>query len=58
MDFIYFEESWNVEKDSNMSSKFFGNRLTPNTKQGSSKIKKSKGNGNVKQVIKKAGRGK
>ena len=41
-----------------MSSKFFGNSLTPNTKAEKSKIKGSKGANVVKQVVKKAGRGK
>mgnify|MGYP001098835159 FL=1 len=39
-----------------MSSKFFGNSLTPNTSK--SKVKNSKGKNVVKQVVKKAGRGK
>lgn len=41
-----------------MSSKFFGNKLTPNTQVGKKKMKNTKGKGSVKQVIKKAGRGK
>lgn len=41
-----------------MSSKFFGNKLTPNTQVGKSKMKNTKGRGSVKQVVKKAGRGK
>jgi hypothetical protein len=42
-----------------MSSKFFGNSLTPNTKADkSSKVKTGKGKTPVKQIVKKAGRGK
>ena len=42
-----------------MSSKFFGNKLSPNTKADkNSKIKTGKGKTPVKQIIKKAGRGK
>ena len=41
-----------------MSSKFFGNKLTPNTQKDQTKFKKGKGNNTTKQVIKKAGRGK
>ena len=41
-----------------MSSKFFGNKLTPNTQVGKSKMKNTKSRGSVKQVVKKAGRGK
>jgi len=41
-----------------MSSKFFGNSLTPNTKADKSKVKTNKGRSTVKQVVKKAGRGK
>ena len=41
-----------------MSSKFFGNSLTPNTKAEKSKVKSNKGRSTVKQVVKKAGRGK
>ena len=40
-----------------MSSKFFGNKLTPNTRAEKGKIK-SKGRNTVKQIVKKAGRGK
>lgn len=58
-DFIFFEESWNNNQNTNqMSSKFFGNSLTPNTKAEKSKMKGSKGANVVKQVVKKAGRGK
>ena len=58
-DFIFFEESWNDNQNTNqMSSKFFGNSLTPNTKTDKSKVKNSKGTNVVKQVVKKAGRGK
>lgn len=58
-DFIFFEESWNSNQNINqMSSKFFGNSLTPNTKAEKSKMKSSKGANVVKQVVKKAGRGK
>jgi hypothetical protein len=56
-DFIFFEESWNDNQNINqMSSKFFGNSLTPSTSK--SKVKNSKGKNVVKQVVKKAGRGK
>jgi hypothetical protein len=41
-----------------MSSKFFGNKLTPNTTNKQSKMKTGKGKNTVKQVVKKAGRGK
>ena len=41
-----------------MSSKFFGNKLTPNTQSDKSKIKNTKGKNTVKQIVKKAGRGK
>lgn len=41
-----------------MSSKFFGNKLTPNTKTEKGKVKNNRGKNVVKQVIKKAGRGK
>ena len=42
-----------------MSSKFFGNKLTPNTKADkSSKVKTGKGKSTVKQIVKTAGRGK
>lgn len=41
-----------------MSSKFFGNKLSPNTKGNQSKMKIGKGKNKVKQVVKKAGRGK
>jgi hypothetical protein len=41
-----------------MSSKFFGNSLTPNTKAEKPKMKGSKGANVIKQVVKKAGRGK
>ena len=41
-----------------MSSKFFGNKLTPNTQASKGKIKNTKSRGSVKQVVKKAGRGK
>ena len=41
-----------------MSSKFFGNSLAPNTKADKSKVKNNKGKNVVKQVVKKAGRGK
>jgi hypothetical protein len=41
-----------------MSSKFFGNSLTPNTKADKSKVKTGKGKTPVKQIVKKAGRGK
>jgi len=41
-----------------MSSKFFGNKLSPNTQSDKSKIKNAKGKGSAKQIIKKAGRGK
>lgn len=42
-----------------MSSKFFGNKLTPNTKADkNSKVKAGKGRNTVKQIVKKAGRGK
>jgi hypothetical protein len=42
-----------------MSSKFFGNSLTPNTKADkNSKVKTGKGKTPVKQIVKKAGRGK
>jgi|VirMetMinimDraft_7_1064189.scaffolds.fasta_scaffold89877_2 hypothetical protein len=42
-----------------MSSKFFGNKLTPNTKADkNSKVKTGKGRTTVKQIVKKAGRGK
>ena len=58
-DFIFFEESWNNNQNTNqMSSKFFGNSLTPNTKADKSKVKNSRGKNVVKQVVKKAGRGK
>ena len=60
-DFIYFEESWNEDKSQikqDMSSKFFGNSLVPNTKADKSKVKNNKGKNVVKQVVKKAGRGK
>lgn len=61
MDYIYFEESWNKEvnyKKTDMSSKFFGNSLTPNIKTDKSKVKNNKSKNVVKQVVKKAGRGK
>ena len=58
-DFIFFEESWNNNQNiKQMSSKFFGNSLTPNTKAEKSKVKNSRGKNVVKQVVKKAGRGK
>ena len=41
-----------------MSSKFFGNKLSPNSEVVKSKIKNTKGKGSAKQVIKKSGRGK
>ena len=41
-----------------MSSKFFGNKLTPNTQVGKRKMKNTKSRGSVTQVVKKAGRGK
>ena len=41
-----------------MSSKFFGNSLTPNTKADKNKVKTGKGKTPVKQIVKKAGRGK
>lgn len=41
-----------------MSSKFFGNSLTPNTKVQKLKMKGSKSTSVTKQGIKKAGRGK
>ena len=41
-----------------MSRKFFGNSLTPNTTAEKSKVKNNKGKNVVKQVVKKAGRGK
>ena len=42
-----------------MSSKFFGNKLAPNTKTDkNSKVKTGKGRTTVKQIVKKAGRGK
>jgi len=41
-----------------MSSKFFGNKLTPNTANTQTKLKTGKGKNTVKQVVKKAGRGK
>lgn len=59
MHFIFFEESWNDNQNTNqMSSKFFGNSLTPNTKAEKSKMKGSKRANVTKQVVKKAGRGK
>ena len=59
IDFIFFEESWNNNLNTNqMSSKFFGNSLAPNTKADKSKVKNNKGKNVVKQVVKKAGRGK
>ena len=58
-DFTFFEESWNSNQNINqMSSKFFGNSLTPNTKADKSKIKSSKGASVVKTTVQKAGRGK
>ena len=58
-DFIFFEESWNSNQNINqMSSKFFGNSLTPNTKAEKLKMKGSKSTNVTKQGIKKAGRGK
>ena len=58
-DYIFFEESWNDNQNVNqMSSKFFGNSLTPNTKAEKGKVKNNKGKNVVKQVVKKAGRGK
>jgi len=41
-----------------MSSKFFGNKLSPNTSDKQSKLKTGKGKNTVKQIVKKAGRGK
>lgn len=42
-----------------MSSKFFGNSLTPNTKTDkNSKVKTGQSKTPVKQIVKKAGRGK
>jgi len=41
-----------------MSSKFFGNSLTPNTTPTKGKMKSNKGKTPVKQIVKKAGRGK
>ena len=41
-----------------MSSKFFGNSLASNSKTDKPKVKGNKGTNVVKQMVKKAGRGK